>query len=236
MTYLFKSIPCVYVCCQVQLPMGYNSPFSYTAPEKEHSALITVDVQRDFVLPGSPWQIAGTLQVIPAIQKLVCFYRDQALPIIHVVRLYLSDGSNADLCRRHLIEKGKWIVTPGSDGAELMDELKPSASVRLNPNRLLAGELQVIGSHEWILYKPRWGAFYATSLQEQLRSLGVTTIVVSGCNFPNCPRTTLYEASERDFRVVLVKDAVSGCYDRGLEELQNIGTTLVTTLEWIGGS
>ena len=48
----------------------------------------------------------------------------------------------------------------------------------------------------------------------------------TGCNFPNCPRTSIYEASERDFRVLLVEDAVSGLYERGKEELRNIGVSM----------
>ncbi|WP_459872860.1 hypothetical protein, partial [Endothiovibrio diazotrophicus] len=51
-----------------------------------------------------------------------------------------------------------------------------------------------------MLYKPRWGAFYRTSLESHLRGLDVSTLVFSGCNFPNCPRTSIYQASERDFR------------------------------------
>jgi nicotinamidase-related amidase len=52
-----------------------------------------------------------------------------------------------------------------------------------------------------------------------------------GCNFPNCPRTSIYEASERDFRIVLVEDAVSGLYERGTEEMRNIGVRLMSTNE-----
>ena len=206
---------------------------SYTIPEKKHSTLMTVDVQRDFVLPGAPCEIAGSLQMIPTIQKLVRFYRERELPIIHVVRLYLPNGSNVDLCRRHLLKEGKRIVIPGTEGAELMDELKPSSNIKLDSNRLLAGEFQEISAKEWILYKPRWGAFYATPLELHLRNLGINTVVVSGCNFPNCPRATVYEASERDFKVVFITDATSGCYDRGLQELSNIGVTLTTASEWI---
>ncbi len=33
----------------------------------------------------------------------------------------------------------------------------------------------------------------------------------------------MYEASERDFRVVCVEDAISGMYDQGRRELDNIG-------------
>ena len=52
-----------------------------------------------------------------------------------------------------------------------------------------------------------------------------------GCNFPNCPRTSIYEASERDFRVVLAHDAISGLYERGERELANIGVRLMSTPE-----
>jgi nicotinamidase-related amidase len=94
------------------------------------------------------------------------------------------------------------VVIPGSDGAELMDELKPSSSstIRLDSSLLLSDHLQQIGTMEWIMYKPRWGAFYNTLLEKHLHSLGVNTVIVCGCNFPNCPRTTIYEASEREMK------------------------------------
>ena len=82
-----------------------------------------------------------------------------------------------------------------------------------------------------IIYKPRWGAFYETPLERHLRTLGVSTLLFCGCNFPNCPRTSIYEASERDFRVVLAEDAISGLYDRGREELRNIGVAVLPTAE-----
>jgi hypothetical protein len=50
------------------------------------------------------------------------------------------------------------VVIPGSDGAELIDELKPSPAIRLDSSLLLSGHLQQIGTMEWIMYKPRWGS------------------------------------------------------------------------------
>jgi nicotinamidase-related amidase len=76
------------------------------------------------------------------------------------------------------------------------------------------------------MYKPRWGAFFQTSLESHLRERGVSTIVFCGFNFPNCPRTSIYEASERDFRVVAVSDAISGIYQRGERELTDIDVML----------
>jgi hypothetical protein len=114
-----------------------------------------------------------------------------------------------------------------------MDELKPSPDIRLNSALLLSGNLQQIGSMEWIIHKPRWGAFYKTSLEKHLHNSGVNTVVVCGCNFPNCPRTTIYEASERDFKIVMAKDATSLVYDIGLRELQNIGVSVMSTADEI---
>lgn len=54
-----------------------------------------------------------------------------------------------------------------------------------------------------------------------------------GCNFPNCPRTSIYQASERDFRIVLAKDAISGLYERGCGELENIGVRVLSAAEVI---
>jgi nicotinamidase-related amidase len=64
-----------------------------------------------------------------------------------------------------------------------------------------------------------------------VRDEAVTTLTVAGCNFPNCPRTTVYEASERDFRLVLAEDAISGVYDRGLDEMRAIGVNVMSTDE-----
>jgi nicotinamidase-related amidase len=77
------------------------------------------------------------------------------------------------------------------------------------------------------MYKPRWGAFFQTPLEDHLRGLGVDTLAFCGANFPNCPRTSIYEASERDFRIVVAPDAVSGIYDRGRAELEGIGVVMM---------
>ena len=208
----------------------------YLTPHPGTSALLTIDVQRDFSLPGAPAEVAGTMDAVPEMRRLVRAYRKQGRPVFHIVRLYLPDGSNADLCRRSLVEDGARIVLPGSDGAELVAELLPPGAPPLDARTLLAGDSQLLSSNEWTLYKPRWGAFYGTRLEGILRSIGIDTVVVCGCNFPNCPRATIYEASERDFRIVVASDAISGLYPRGQEELSDIGVTVLSTdecLAWI---
>lgn len=195
----------------------------YTTPDPACSALIIIDVQNDFTLPDAPSRIPGTSDIVPGIQRVLDIYRAAYRPIFHVVRLYAADGSNADLCRRGVIESGAVIVRPGTDGAEIIDDLKRDRSIRLDAETLLKGELQPVGDNEWVLYKPRWSAFYHTRLESVLAGLGVNTVVMAGCNFPNCPRSTIYDASSRDLRIVVVSDAMSGLYDKGLQELRGIG-------------
>ncbi len=138
----------------------------YTNPDYNRVALLTIDVQRDCTIPGAPIEIPGTIGILPKIQSLVRTFRSSQKPIIHVVRLYLPDGSNADACRRKAIELGKRVLAPESDGAELMEELKPTLVVRLDAANLLKGELQSIGPKEWIMYKPRWRGIFQNSLGE----------------------------------------------------------------------
>lgn len=202
----------------------------YTRPDWKNAALVTIDTQRDFALPGAPAEIAGTMDIVPAMSRLLHAFRRARLPIIHVVRLYLPDGSNVDLCRRATVEHGANAgVRPGTDGAELVYALKPAHGIRLDAELLLGGTMQPLGETEWVMYKPRWGAFFQTPLHDHLRSLGVTTVVVCGCNFPNCPRATIFEASERDYRVVAVTDAISGIDERAVQELAGIGVVPLQT-------
>ncbi len=216
----------------------------YTRPLAGSAALVLVDVQRDFLdIPGditgeeAPMPVEGTRAAISAMAKLAKVFRERGLPIVHVVRLYQPDGSNADLVRRRLIEHGARIAAPGSTGSQIAVELLPNV-VELEHELLLSGGLQQVGTAEHVMYKSRWGAFYDTELERHLRESGTNTLVFAGCNFPNCPRTSIYEASERDFRIVLVSDAVSGLYDRGVEECRAIGVDvrdLSQTLDWLAG-
>lgn len=202
---------------------------SLLSADYSHCALIVIDYQNDFILPGAKSEIAGSYAVFPNLQKLVQAARSHAVPVIHVVRCYLPDGSNVDLCRRELVQSGAELIPPGSAGADIPVELKPEQAPSMDWDALMRGEFQQLGATDWAMYKSRWGAFYKTGLESFLRDRGITTLIFSGCNFPNCPRTSMYEASERDFRLVLAADAMSGLYEKGLQELAGIGVTILDT-------
>ena len=202
----------------------------YLAPNWNSSALVTIDSQVD-TLDGQPLEIPGTSAAVSQIVALAAAFRGAGRPIVHVVRLYRRDGSNVDICRRSMVEAGAESLAPGSRGSQLAPEIVEHPSFELEAEELLEGRLQQVGPGEVVIYKPRWGAFYETPLDDHLRRQGVSTIVFCGCNFPNCPRASVYEASERDFRVVLAEDAVSGLYGKGRDELESIGVRLMSTAE-----
>ena len=68
----------------------------YTEPLLSSSALVTIDTQCDFVLPGAVAEIPGSLAIIPKMKSLLLAYRQHGFPIIHIIRLYKANGSNVD--------------------------------------------------------------------------------------------------------------------------------------------
>ncbi len=113
-------------------------------------------------------------------------------------RLY--EGDDVDRVRRTAIAGEARVVVPGSNGAQVALELRDPNAGLPDPARLLAGELVQVGDGEVVMWKPRWSAFHRTRLHEYLTALAVSTVVVAGCNFPNCPRATIYDSSAHDYR------------------------------------
>lgn len=157
---------------------------------KRGVALLIIDMQRDFVLPGAPLCVAGALPSVPVVRRLLNQARSRGWPVFHVVREHAPDGSDAEPYRRHLFRAGGGVCVAGSAGAAVVDELAP-----------LPGERKLV--------KTRFSGFYRTSLEEELRALGVDTVLVAGTQYPNCVRGTAVDALYRDFRVIVVSDACS---------------------------
>jgi nicotinamidase-related amidase len=203
-------------------------PDDSTSPDFARAALITIDTQVD-TLDGQPLEIPGTSGALPSIARLCETFRGRELPIVHIVRLYLADGSNAEPSRKTLVSGEVPVLRPGHAGRRIAPSILAPDAPELDDDLLLRGEIQRLGSNEVAIYKPRLGAFYRTPPEAHLEALAVDTLVFAGCNFPNCPRTSIYEASERDFRIVLAEDAVSGLYEKGRQELLGIGVAVMET-------
>ncbi|MBK1698482.1 isochorismatase family cysteine hydrolase [Rhodovibrio salinarum] len=208
----------------------------FITPQRAHAALLTVDAQRDYVNPESPVKSAGAYHALEPLSRLVHSVRESGMPIFHAVRFYKPDGSNVDLARRRAVEEGMRVLMPGSLGSDLIPEVAPENPPRLDPHLLQDGGVQELSRREEVFYKPRWGAFYRTPLEQRLHNLGINTLIIVGANFATSGRASVLEASERDFRVVMVPEACSGLRETGANDLARIGVSLMRLEECLAWS
>ena len=72
----------------------------YVKPDWEHTALLTIDIQNDFSLPEAVAEITGIYEIIHNMVSVLNTCRKNNIQIIHVIRIYKENGSNADICRK----------------------------------------------------------------------------------------------------------------------------------------
>lgn len=184
--------------------------------QKTAQALLIIDMQNDFVHPGTPVHVAGAAATVPVIRKLRESCRKHEIPVFHVIRSYSADGLTVERARLADFRRTPFVV-PGTLGAEIIKELTPEA-----------GEKTVI--------KPRYSAFFQTSLDLMLKRLGVERVLVSGTQYPNCIRATVTDALSLDYAVSVITDACSAKTEAvaaaNILDMRNLGAECITFTEW----
>jgi len=171
-----------------------------TAP---HSALIVIDMQRDFLDPdgyaaAAGLDVAALRGAIPAIRRLLSGARQAGMLVVHTReghRPDLSDCPPAKLERSRAA--GAEIGTRGPLGRLL---------VRGEAGHDIVPELQPLPG-EPVVDKPGYGAFTNTDLEGILRIRGIERLIVCGVTTEVCVHSTLRDATDRGYRCVLVGDA-----------------------------
>jgi len=184
------------------------------------TALLIIDMQNDFCLPGAPFYVNGALEVAARIEEALAACRRHGVPVIHVKREYEPDGSDVEITRYpYFVQVGGGVVR-GTKGAEIVEPLRPQAG-------------------EPVIVKKRWSAFFRTELDRLLRELGVTRLVVTGVQTPNCIRATVWDANSLDYEVIVLTDGTGAqtpeVHAANLRDMANIGIRLMTTQEFIAG-
>jgi nicotinamidase-related amidase len=88
------------------------------------TALLVIDMQNDFCLPGAPLCVAGAMGCLPGVRAAVSAARRAGVPVFWVLRRHAADGSDIELSRRHLFPPG--VCVDGTPGAALVDGLSPA--------------------------------------------------------------------------------------------------------------
>lgn len=173
--------------------------------EPEHTALLVVDMQRDFCLPGGAFDQQGVdistyPDMVPKLARLLRAAREVRITVIFIQMTVLPGGRSESPAqirfnmRMHLEDREKlkplWYTIDGTLGQEIIPELAPAE-----------GDL--------VVRKYRSSGFWGTNLDMLLRSNGLQTLVVTGCTTEGCVESTARDAQFNDYHVVITEDCVA---------------------------
>jgi nicotinamidase-related amidase len=171
------------------------------------TALIVIDMQRDFIEPGGFGESLGNnvalLQaIVPTVGRLIAGFRAAGVPVIHTMECHKPDLSDCPPSKR---ERGSPSLRIGDEGP--MGRLLITGE----PGTAIIDALAPLDS-EIVIEKPGKGAFYATDLGDILKKLGTKQLVFAGVTTEVCVQTTMREANDRGFDVVLAVDATESYF------------------------
>jgi biuret amidohydrolase len=181
-------------------------PYPYAFP-RHRTALLVIDMQRDFIEPGGFGEALGNdvsllAPAVPAVATLLAAFRDARMPIVHTREAHRPDLTDCPPAKR---DRGGAAIRIG--------DLGPMGRVLIagEPGNDIIPALAPMPG-ETVIDKPGKGAFYATRLQDVLRGSGVTHLVIAGVTTEVCVQTTMREANDRGYECLLVEDATESYF------------------------
>ncbi|MBN9548259.1 MAG: cysteine hydrolase [Alphaproteobacteria bacterium] len=181
-------------------------PFAF-AFRPQTTALIVIDMQRDFAEPGGFGASLGNdvsrvTAIVPTVKRLIEGFRAAGLPVIHTMECHRPDLSDLPPAKRdrgnpsiRIGDAGPMgrVLIAGEPGTAILDEVAP-----------LPGEI--------VIEKPGKGAFYATGLGDDLKRLGARQLVFAGVTTEVCVQTTMREANDRGYECLVAEDATESYF------------------------
>ncbi len=181
-------------------------PFAY-AFEPAHTALVIIDMQRDFIEPGGFGETLGNdvsllEAIVPACQSVLAAWRQAGGLVVHTREAHRADLSDCPPAKRN---RGKpslrigdvgpmgRILVMGEPGNQIIPALAP-----------VAGEI--------VIDKPGKGAFYATGLHETLQARGISHLIFMGVTTEVCVQTSMREANDRGYDSLLLTDCTESYF------------------------
>jgi len=194
--------------------------------ELAKTALIVIDMQRDFLEPGGFGESLGNdvsllARAITPCRALLEAMRARGVLIIHTREGHRPDLSDAPKAK---VERGApstrigapgpmgRILIRGERGHDIIDALAPRKG-------------------EPVIDKPGKGAFYATDLGPMLHLRGIETLIVCGVTTEVCVHTTVREANDRGYEVLVLSDCVGSYFP----EFQRVGLDMIAAQGGIFG-
>jgi len=181
-------------------------PFAYEF-DLAHTALVIIDMQRDFIEPGGFGESLGNKvallsAIVPACQAVLAAWRQTGGLVVHTREAHRADLSDCPPAKRNrgnprlrIGDAGPMgrILVAGEPGNQIIAELAP-----------IPGEI--------VIDKPGKGAFYATGLHETLRQRAISHLVFMGVTTEVCVQTSMREANDRGYDSLLLEDCTESYF------------------------
>ena len=182
------------------------NPFAF-AFDIDHTALVIIDMQRDFIEPGGFGETLGNdvsllAAIVPACQAVLSAWRGVGGLVVHTRESHRSDLSDCPPAKRLRGNPSLRIGDPGPMGRILIaGEPGNQIITALAPE---PGEIEID--------KPGKGAFYATTLHEQLQHNGISHLLFMGVTTEVCVQTSMREANDRGYDSLLLEDCTESYF------------------------
>ncbi len=181
-------------------------PFPYEF-ELDKTALVLIDMQRDFIEPGGFGETLGNNvalleAIVPATRSTLQAWRKAGGLVVHTREAHKPDLSDCPPAKRNrgnpslrIGDPGPMgrILVAGEPGNQIIDALAP-----------IEGEL--------VIDKPGKGAFYATGLHQTLQQRGITHLLFGGVTTEVCVQTSMREANDRGYDCLLLEDCTESYF------------------------
>ena len=186
--------------------------------EVERTALVVIDMQRDFLEPGGFGETLGNdvsllSKAIKPCKAVLSAARTRSMLVIHTREGHRADLSDAPKAK---VERGAPSMRIGAAGP--MGRIL----IRGEPGHDIVPELYPLPS-EVVIDKPGKGAFYATDLHLILQNRGIETLIVCGVTTEVCVHTTVREANDRGYRCLVPGD----CCGSYFPEFHEVGLRMI---------
>jgi biuret amidohydrolase len=171
------------------------------------TALVVIDMQRDFIEPGGFGEALGNdvsrlSAIVPAVAELLALFRARNWPVIHTREAHKPDLSD---CPPSKIKRGSAAQRIGEAGS--MGRLLVAGE----PGSAIIPELAPL-PNELVIDKPGKGMFWATDLHETLQARAISHLIFAGVTTEVCVQTSMREANDRGYECLLIEDATESYF------------------------
>jgi nicotinamidase-related amidase len=182
------------------------------------TALVIIDMQRDFLEPGGFGETLGNdvslLQAaVGPCQTALAAARATGMLVIHTREGHRPDMMDAPPAK---VERGEPKARIGCAGPMGRILIRGEAGHDIIPD-LYPAEGEVV------LDKPGKGAFYQTDLELILKNRRIDTLLVCGVTTEVCVHTTIREGNDRGYRCVALADCCASYFP----EFHRIGLEMI---------